>query len=202
MNSIRVYLYDSSKEENGYRGTDYSANVLQGGEETEDITQELDTAEITLIGLPFYKEFTPETKFIVDIVSKQNGIEEIRTLHLCVSRDTVIQPILSDENYYDHHISFIEPSVVAQKRLVDNISATYKLKDVTLKEKPGFPEVIVGVQQDTSISYPKYSFGVRLASSTTSTDWLGRTVITEKLAYCGGEYFSSEGALEIKNKAG
>ena len=34
MNSIRVYLYDSSKEENGYRGTDYSANVLQGGDET------------------------------------------------------------------------------------------------------------------------------------------------------------------------
>ena len=98
MNSIRVYLYDSTQEANGYRGTDFSANVLQGGEETEDITQELDTAEITLIGLPFYKEFTPETKFIVDIVSEQNGIEEIRTLHLCVSRDTVIQPILSDEN--------------------------------------------------------------------------------------------------------
>lgn len=202
MNSIRVYLYDSTQEANGYRGTDYSANVLQGGEETEDITQELDTAEITLIGLPFYKEFTPETKFIVDIVSKQNGIEEIRTLHLCVSRDTVIQPILSDENYYDHHISFIEPSVVAQKRLVDNISATYKLKDVTLEEKPGFPEVTVGVQQDTSISFPEYPFGVRTYSSTTSTDWLGREVITEKIAYCGGEYFSFEGALEIKNEAG
>lgn len=202
MNSIRVYLYDSTQEANGYRGTDYSANVLQGGEETEDITQELDTAEITLIGLPFYKEFTPETKFIVDIVSKQNGIEEIRTLHLCVSRDTVIQPILSDENYYDHHISFIEPSVVAQKRLVDNISATYKLKDVTLEEKPGFPEVTVGVQQDTSISFPKYEFGGQLISSTTTTDMYGRTVYTDKISYCGGEYFSFEGALEIKNKAG
>lgn len=202
MNSIRVYLYDSTQEANGYRGTDYSANVLQGGEETEDITQELDTAEITLIGLPFYKEFTPETKFIVDIVSEQNGIEEIRTIHLCVSRDTVIQPILSDENYYDHHISFIEPSVVAQKRLVDNISATYKLKDVTLEEKPGFPDVTVGVKQDTSISFPEYEFGGRLISSTTTTDMYGRTVYTDKISYCGGEYFSFEGALEIKNKAG
>ena len=50
MNSIRVYLYDSTQEANGYRGTDFSANVLQGSEETEDITQELDTAEITSAG--------------------------------------------------------------------------------------------------------------------------------------------------------
>ena len=204
MNSIRVYLYDSTQEANGYRGTDFSANVLQGSGETEDITQELDTAEITLAGLSFYKEFDPETKFVVDIVSEEDGTENITTVHLCVSRDTVMQPILSDDNYFDHHISFIEPSVVAQKRLVDNISATYKLKDVTLEEKPGFPEVTVGVQQDTTREYPPYTFGGQTISltSTPTADLTGRTVYTEKAAYTGGEYFSFDGTLKIKNGSG
>ena len=63
-------MYDSTQENNGYRGTDYSRYVLQGAELNEDITQELDTAEITLSGLTTSKEFDPESKFIVDIVGQ------------------------------------------------------------------------------------------------------------------------------------
>lgn len=131
MIKTKVYLYDTNYRD--YRGEDFSANVLQGDEETEDITQELDTAEITLCGLTRKESFDPETKFIVDTVEVIGATENIvATRHWCVARDIVSQPILSDDNYFDHHISFIEPSVVAQKRLVDNISATYQLKSVSL----------------------------------------------------------------------
>lgn len=136
----RLYKYDSDQEANGYKGEDFSRYVLQGATYTEDITQELDTQEITLNGLPFSKEFDPETKFIAEIVEVLEDQEIIwETLHLCVARDMVSQPILSDNEYFDHHISFIEPSVVAQKRLVDNISATYKLKDVSLEQQVAYP---------------------------------------------------------------
>ena len=161
MFKIRLYKYDSSQEQNGYKGTDFSKYILQGQEYTEDITQELDTSEITLTGLSIKESFAPETKFILDIV-EFNEINEIvtNTLHLCVSNDTVKQTILSDDEYFEHHISFIEPSVVAQKRLVDNISTTYKLKDVSLQELPAFPqsEVVFNIQ---SSSYnPNKNFGV------------------------------------------
>ena len=68
MITTKIYQYDSSQESNGYRGTDYSKYVLQGAEITEDITQELDTAELTLCGLNTNKEFEPESKFIIDII--------------------------------------------------------------------------------------------------------------------------------------
>lgn len=42
------------------------------------------------------------------------------------------QPIISDANYFDHHIYFDEASVDAQGRLVDNIAVTYRLKNVNL----------------------------------------------------------------------
>ena len=52
MFKIKLYLYDSTQESNGYRGVDLSKYVLQGQQYTEDITQVLDTSEITLAGFP------------------------------------------------------------------------------------------------------------------------------------------------------
>ena len=68
MIQLKVYLYDSSKEENGYRGTDYSKYVLMGGENVEDITQELDNSTITLMGIDRAEQVTPKTKFIIDAI--------------------------------------------------------------------------------------------------------------------------------------
>ena len=160
MFKIEVFKYDKTQEENGYRGEDFSDYVLQGQEYKEDITQELDTSEITLSGLPLKESFAPETKFIVDVI-EYNEINEIsrQTYHLCVSSDMVNQTILSDDTYFDHHISFIEPSVVAQKRLVDNISTTYKLKDVSLKEVPAFPQTNVTFDIAPSVYTPDRDFG-------------------------------------------
>lgn len=161
----KIYLYDSSQEQNGYRGQDFSSHILQGNEEKEDITQELDTAEITLCGLPFANEFAPETKFIID--TWENGtIIENATRHFCVARDIVNQPILSDDNYFDHHISFIEPSVNAQKRLVDNISVTYKLKDVNLKEVVAYPDTESQLNIGSSRFTPAYDFGLQKIDNT------------------------------------
>ena len=60
MITIKIYKYDSSQEANGYRGEDFSSYLLQGSENKEDITQELDTCEIALMGLPFEQEFDPQ----------------------------------------------------------------------------------------------------------------------------------------------
>lgn len=165
MFELRLYKYDSTKESNGYRGTgdnDFSRFLAQGGEVNEDITQELDTAELTLYGLTTKDAFTPQTKFILDIVEKTALTENIvQTVHLVVARDIVSQPIISDDTYFDHHISFIEPSVVAQQRLVDNIAVTYKLKDVSLKAVPAYPleEISIFNNFDDRFFTPDVNFG-------------------------------------------
>lgn len=199
MLKIKVYKYDSTQETNGYRGIgndDFSSFVFQGEELTEDITQVMDVGEITLGGLPFKNAFDPETKFIIDII--EYGIipgQEtiIETLHRVVERDIVEQPILSDDNYFDHHISFIEPSVTAQKRLVDNISATYKLKDVSLKEVPAYPQAKAIINISSSKFEPNDNFGYSTDKpSSAETDLIWRY----------GKYFQLEGDLEFINQNG
>ena len=133
MIKIRLYEYDSSKEENGYRGKDYSANLMLGETITDDLSEVMGTAELTLAGLSFSEEFSPKTKFIIDAIdTSMNEQEPVLTWHVEVQEDVVSMPILSDSNYYDHHITFTEAGVDAQGRLVDNIAVTYKLQDVTL----------------------------------------------------------------------
>lgn len=138
MIEVKLYLYDSTAEK--YKGEDLSAYVLSGVQNTEDITEELDVSEITLQGYPDRAEFAPETKFIIEIW--ENG-ETVYTFHRCVQEDVVEQPILADEEYFNHTISLIEPAVVAQKRIVDNIAITYQLKKVSLETRssyqPGTP---------------------------------------------------------------
>ena len=194
MITTKIYQYDSSQESNGYRGTDYSKYVLQGAEITEDITQELDTAELTLCGLNTNKEFEPESKFIIDIIETKEFGEDVivQTHHFCVARDIVSQPILSDDTYFDHHISFIEPSVVAQKRLVDNIAVTYKLKDVSLKEIPAYPDNDYNLSITSSAFTPSSTF---IAQKNTG-------VIFDNYEICTGKYFEQEGNLQIVNKNG
>lgn len=135
MNKTRLYLYDKTKESNGYRGTDLSAYVMQGDELAERLNNELDTAFVTLAGYSEKEGFAPTTKMIMDKVT--DGVI-VATYHWMVDEDLVEKPILSDDTYFDHHISLIEPSVVAQKRPVDNIAVTYKLKDVSLQILPAF----------------------------------------------------------------
>lgn len=136
----KIYLYDSMQEENFYRGTDYSAHLLQGVSTDEKLDETLDMAEVTLAGLNFSKEFAPKTKFILEFWEKRKGSAEAQlweSFHLCVAQDIVTQPIISDANYFDHHIYFDEASVDAQGRLVDNIAVTYRLKNVSLDKETG-----------------------------------------------------------------
>lgn len=198
MFKTKVYLYDSSQEANGYRGQDFSKYVLQGDQNGEDVTQEIDTSEITLVGLSFEKSFDPETKFIIDFVEiGTDGTEIIlETQHRIVSRDTPNKPILSDDNYFDHHISLTEPSAVAQKRLVDNISTTYKLKDVTLKEIPAFPDTKVSFNIQNSAFTPDINFG-----KTVTTTGSGNSKVTTT-DFLTGKYFQPEGYLLLENQNG
>ena len=129
MVSTKLYLYDSSKAD--YKGTDYSANVLTGNSWTDDLTEVLDTAEVTLVGLPFSEEFAPTTKFIMELVDTETE-QVVEILSLCVATDVVDQPILSDDTYFNHSITFNEASVIAQGRIVDDCSETFELKKVNL----------------------------------------------------------------------
>ena len=191
MFKTKIYRYDRLKETEGYRGTDYSAYIVQGEDLTEDITQVMDRYEITLAGLPTITAFEPETKFILDIVEYKAGYVEsiVQTIHFVVSRDMVNQPILSDNKYFDHHISFIEPSVVAQKRLVDNISATYKLKDVSLEEQPAFPDTKATSDFSKREFIPAHNFGI------------DDTDVTESYKV-SGKYFELEDAFKLVNESG
>lgn len=192
MFKTKVYLYDSSQEENGYRGQDFSQYVLQGDELTEDITQEMDINEITLCGLSKKDAFLPQTKFIIDFVETDGENETIlATEHRVVSEDMPIQPIISDDEYFDHHISLIEPSVVAQQRLVDNISVTYKLKDVSLQELPAIPDNNQTLVVESSSYTPTRNFGSQ------SYIYVGATYFR----YYYGKYFDFEGQIEMLNSS-
>lgn len=133
MIELKLYLYDSTQETNGYRGTDLSRYILMGTQNTEDLTQVVDITEITLAGYPTGVAFAPETMFVLDEV--EDGVI-LRTFHRVVKDDYVSQPILSRDDYFDHSITLTEPSVIAQKRIVDNMAITYKLKDVSLVTIP------------------------------------------------------------------
>ena len=142
----KVYEYDSTQEQNGYKGKDYSQFVKMAYTSIDNLEDTLDTFELTLAGLNFRKEFAPKTKFVIELYDRTKDPitgEYSLTLwnepfHLEVANDTVSQPILSDNNYFDHNLSLIEASVDTQNRLVDNISVTYKLQDVTLEEQPTY----------------------------------------------------------------
>ena len=163
----KLYKYDSSQENNGYRGEDFSKYILQGGGDIDNLDDTLDTAEITLVGLPFREEFAPSTKFILEKWQEQIGADGNPVLnmwkdfHLVVSTDAVEQPILSDNSYFNHSLSLIEPSVEAQSRLVDNIAVTYRLKDVTLESKPTYDVNAKAIKNINSVNpIPPQNYGV------------------------------------------
>jgi len=188
--------YEAYKEyESDYKGTELTQYVLQGNQNAEDITNELESAEVTLQGYPYQKEFTPETKLIMEKVVETvlsdgtTTTDVLTTLHWCVDTDTVTKPILNDNNYYNHTISLIEPSVVAQKRLVDNISSTYRLKFVDLKELTTFSteELIKPISSETQFT-PIDNFGY-----THSSTWY-----QDSYTYRSGKYFKFNGELQIQ----
>lgn len=194
MFKIKVFLYDSTQESNGYRGTDFSQYVLQGQEYTEDVTQVLDVDELTLAGISQKESFTPATKFVIDIVEVTENVEINKiTLHKCVSDDTVSQPILSDDTYFEHHISLIEPSVVAQQRLVDNIATTYKLKDVTLQEVPAYPDTITTINLKPRAKLTDVSFESTLVS---------QSFVTKMYKNILGKRFVLSGDLQFRTPSG
>lgn len=133
MMNIKTKLWSYDKTATDYKGTEYTDYIQLGDQNKDDLTEVLGGAELTLVGLNFRAEFAPTTKFIWEQYNIIDGQETlIDTKYLIVDSDYVSQPILSDDTYFNHHISFLEASAISQERIVDDIAITYKLKDVNL----------------------------------------------------------------------
>ena len=133
----RLFEYDSSQESNSYRGTDYTRYIMLGDTNEDKLNEVLGTVELTLAGLPRSEEFTPKMKFIYEVWQGEPEATDsyLQSFHVIVQEDLVTKPILSDDNYYDHHITFVEASAIAQSYVVDNIAVTYELSNITLDAK-------------------------------------------------------------------
>lgn len=129
-------------------GVDYSSSVLLGHDWTDNLDDTINTANITLAGLSFQKEFAPSTS--ATMILQEYGEETIinsKTISWVIGSDIVEKKILSSETYYDHHIVLKEPNVIAQQRVCDNMAVTYKLRDVFSPHKGSTAEIPLSSQE-------------------------------------------------------
>lgn len=129
-------------------GVDYSSSVLLGHDWTDNLDDTINTANITLAGLSFQKEFAPST--YATMILQEYGEETIinsKTISWVIGSDIVEKKILSSETYYDHHIVLKEPNVIAQQRVCDNMAVTYKLRDVFSPHKGSTAEIPLSSQE-------------------------------------------------------
>lgn len=129
-------------------GIDYSRSVLLGHDWTDNLDDTINTANITLAGLSFQKEFAPSTS--ATMILQEYGEETIinsKIISWVIGSDIVEKKILSSETYYDHHIVLKEPNVIAQQRVCDNMAVTYKLRDVFSPHKGSTAEIPLSSQE-------------------------------------------------------
>lgn len=129
-------------------GVDYSSSVLLGHDWTDNLDDTINTANITLAGLSFQKEFAPSTS--ATMILQEYGEETIinsKIISWVIGSDIVEKKILSSETYYDHHIVLKEPNVIAQQRVCDNMAVTYKLRDVFSPHKGSTAEIPLSSQE-------------------------------------------------------
>ena len=105
-----------------------------------------------------------------------------------MARDIVNQPILSDDNYFDHHISFIEPSVMHKKDLLIIFQVTYKLKDVNLKEVVAYPDTESQLNIGSSKFTPTYDFGLEKIDNTHDRIVYGKYFSFNDDIYCSRKW--------------
>lgn len=129
-------------------GVDYSSSVLLAHDWTDNLDDTINTANITLAGLSFQKEFAPSTSatMILQEYSEETIINS-KIISWVIGSDIVEKKILSSETYYDHHIVLKEPNVIAQQRVCDNMAVTYKLRDVFSPHRGSTAEIPLSSQE-------------------------------------------------------
>ena len=134
---IKLFLLKQDDGANPNSYYDFSNYVQVGAGQTINLDDTIDTMSITLIGLPFRKEFQPTSLFRVVLSQpfrEDNHISYYeRTFDYALQQDDVEQPNMSEE-YFTHNLSLANPAILAQQRTVDNIAVTYKLQDVALED--------------------------------------------------------------------
>lgn len=149
MFKVGFYLYDETKE--NCKGIDLSKYVAIGSAINETLDGTIDTYGITLNGLPFRDEIEPSTKFIYELIEDDSIV---KTIDMVLQSDAVEQPILSDDTYFIHNLELANPAIIAQQKICDNMSFTYKLKDVDLSKSSSLPDDNVSVSSGgISINY-------------------------------------------------
>ena len=129
MIKSRLYLYDSTKDD--FKGEDYSRYILLGDTTKDDLTEVMGTVELTLTGMPSRKndeikteEFTPETLFVYERadINELGEEQKVETWNMCVQVDIVSQPILSDNNYFDHLLTHRQiPRIILYRALTSPV---------------------------------------------------------------------------------
>ena len=149
MFKVGFYLYDETKE--NCKGIDLSKYVAIGSAINETLDGTIDTYSLTLNGLPFRDEIEPSTKFIYELIEDD---EIVKTIDMVLQSDAVEQPILSDDTYFIHNLELANPAIIAQQKICDNMSFTYRLKDVDLSKSVSLPDDNVSVSSGSiSINY-------------------------------------------------
>ena len=111
------------------KGEDLSNYVSISSNLTTALDGTISRYAIDLLGYTTDVEFEPTTKFVLDIYE---GETLVRSIDMVLQDDVVEKPIMSDNNYYHHHLTLADPAILAQQRTCDNFAITYKLKDVNL----------------------------------------------------------------------
>lgn len=134
MITLKFFKYSIPFEQRQFeyfvrKGLDLSSYVSISSNLTTALDGTISRYAIDLIGYTTDVEFEPTTKFVLDIYEDYNLVKSI---DMVLQDDVVEKPIMSDNNYYIHHLSLADPAILAQQRTCDNFAITYKLKDVNL----------------------------------------------------------------------
>ena len=134
MITLKFFKYSLPFEQRQFeyfvrKGLDLSSYVSISSNLTTALDGTISRYAIDLIGYTTDVEFEPTTKFVLDIYEDSRLV---RSIDMVLQDDVVEKPIMSDNNYYIHHLSLADPAILAQQRTCDNFAITYKLKDVNL----------------------------------------------------------------------
>ncbi len=158
---MKFIIYNSVYENNSMKQTIFSPKTLISNVLTrETLDESLAQCKVSLL-LNFEQEYTPYTRFFIDIYDDAAGEEThlLKRLDYVLETDIVDRPSLS-ENFWIHQLNLVESSAAAQAIILPNCSLTWLLDDTLIRYYGSIPQ---GLTQQI------YSNGYRTKRDTEET---------------------------------